>query len=44
MPDGIGQQEHIYQSFAVLREARWWRDVGQFVSQPKLQSTACGSN
>ena len=44
MPDGVGQQEHIYQAFAVLSEACRWRDVGQFVCQTKLQSAACGSN
>ena len=44
MSDGIGQQEHIYKSFAVLSQARRWGDVGRFVGQPKLQSAACGSN
>ena len=44
MPNGIGQQKYIHQSFAVLSEARRWRDVRQFVNQPKLQSAACGSN
>jgi hypothetical protein len=36
VPSGIGQQERIYQSFAVLLRASGWRDIWRLDRQPKF--------